>query len=217
MERQDDHEICTPEELRQVLPKHAMGSDDSKVVTRLDQHCRRFIELSPFCVIASRNRDGEMDVSPKGDPPGFVRILDDRTLAVPERPGNRRCDTFTNVLEQPEVAMIFLVPGEDLTLRVMGRASITTDPDLLATMAVRNRVPFAALRVEVDEAFIHCGKAPKRARLWDPESRVPAGTFPRMGEMVHDQISEKLQTDDLGISRSQLGDITDADYRDDVY
>jgi uncharacterized protein len=213
----DEHAICTLEELHQVLPKLAMGSDDSKVVTRLDRHCRRFIELSPFCVIASRNRDGEMDVSPKGDPPGFVRVLDDRTLVVPERPGNRRCDTYTNVLQQPEVAMIFLVPGEDLTLRVMGRATITADPELLATMAVRNRVPLAALRVAVDEAFIHCGKAPKRARLWDPDSRVPAGTFPRMGEMLHDQIAEKLQRSDFGITRSQLGDITDADYRDNVY
>ena len=212
----DDHEICSLDQLRGILPQRT-GSDDTKVLDRLDEHCRRFIELSPFVVIASRNAAGQMDVSPKGDPPGFVRILDERTLVVPERPGNRRCDTFTNVLQEPHVAMIFLVPGEDLTLRVMGRASITNDPEVLGTMAVHEREPVLALRVDVEEAFIHCGKAPKRARLWDPAAHVAEGTFPRMGEMLHDQIISKLQIEDLGLTRSELGDLTDADYRDNVY
>ena len=211
----DDHEICTLDQLRDVLPAHA-GASDAKVLDHLDEHCRRFVERSPFVVIASRNAAGEMDVSPKGDPPGFVQIVGDRTLVVPERPGNRRCDTFTNVLQVPDVAMIFLVPGEDLTLRVMGRASITGDPGLLRTMAVQTREPVVALRVEVDAAFIHCGKAPKRARLWDPDAQVSAGTFPRMGEMLHDQITGKYQSD-LEVTRSELGNITDADYRDNVY
>lgn len=212
-----ESDICTLEQLREVLPTRPMGSDNTKVVTKLDPHCRRFIELSPFVVIASHDEAGNLDVSPKGDPPGFVRIIDDRTLAVPERPGNRRCDTYTNVLQRPEVAMIFLVPGEDLTLRVMGKATITTDRDLLRAMAVKNREPAVALRVDVEEAFIHCGKAPKRARLWNPDARVPKGTFPRMGEMLHDQMKDKYETDDLGVTRSQLGDMTDADYRDNVY
>jgi len=211
----DDYEICTLDQLRDVLP--TPQSVDTKVLDRLDDHCRRFIELSPFVVIASRNAAGRMDVSPKGDPPGFVRILDDRTLVVPERPGNRRCDTFTNVLQEPHVAMIFLVPGEDLTLRVMGQASITNDPAVLRTMAVREREPLLALRVDVEEAFIHCGKAPKRARLWDPDAHVAKGTFPRMGEMLHDQITGKLQGNGLGLTRTELGDLTDADYRDNVY
>ena len=212
----DDHEVCTLDQLRDILPTRT-GSDDTKVLNRLDEHCRRFIELSPFVVIASRNEAGHMDVSPKGDPPGFVRILDERTLVIPERPGNRRCDTFTNVLQEPHIAMIFLVPGEDLTLRVMGRASLTNDPAILETMAVHGREPVLALRVEVDEAFIHCGKAPKRARLWDPAAQVTEGTFPRMGEMLHDQITGKYQLEHLGITRSELGDATDADYRDNVY
>jgi PPOX class probable FMN-dependent enzyme len=209
-----DHDICTLERLREVLP--APAGQDAKVLDHLDEHCRRFVELSPFLVIASRNARGQMDVSPKGDPPGFVHIVDERTLVIPERPGNRRCDTFTNVLEVPEVAMIFLVPGEDLTLRVMGRASITTDPTMLRTMAIRMREPVLALRVEVNEAFIHCGKAPKRAHLWDSNAQVADGTFPRMGEMLHDQISGKYQRD-LEITRTELGDITDADYRDNEY
>jgi PPOX class probable FMN-dependent enzyme len=210
-----DQDICTLDQLRDVLPTHA-GSGDMKVLDRLDEHCRRFVELSTFVVIASRNSAGKMDVSPKGDPPGFVRIVDERTLAVPERPGNRRCDTFTNVLQVPDVAMIFFVPGEDLTLRVMGRASITSDPALLRTMAVQTREPVVALRVDVDEAFIHCGKAPKRARLWDPDAQVAKGTFPRMGEMLHDQITGKYQKD-MEVTRSEMGDITDTDYRDNVY
>ena len=210
----DDLDICTLEDLRDVLPTQA--SSDAKVLDHLDEHCRRFVELSSFVVIASRNAAGQMDVSPKGDPPGFVQIIDERILAVPERPGNRRCDTFTNVLEVPEVAMIFFVPGEDLTLRVMGRGSITRDPALLRTMAVQMREPVVALRVDVDEAFIHCGKAPKRGRLWDPDARVAEGTFPRMGEMLHDQITGKYERD-LDITRSELGDITDDDYRNNVY
>ena len=212
-----EHEICSVEQLRGVLRKRRIGSDDRKVMGWLDEHCRRFIELSPFVVIASHDEQGNLDVSPKGDPPGFVRILDDRTLAVPERKGNRRCDTFTNVLQRPEVAMIFLVPGEDLTLRVMGTASITTDPELLCTMAVQGKEPPIALRVDVNEAFIHCGKAPKRARLWNPETQVPQGTFPRMGEMLHDQMTAKYDTDELELSRTEYGDLTDADYEHNVY
>lgn len=208
------HDVCTVEQLREVIPESPTGG--AKVVHRLDAHCRRFIELSPFVVIGSRDAAGNPDVSPKGDPPGFVQVVDDRTIAIPERPGNRRCDTFTNVLDDPHVAILFLVPGEDVTLRVMGRASLTTDPALLETMAVQGKVPKLALKVAVTEAFLHCGKAPKRAGLWDPDTHVAPGTFPRLGEMVHDQITGKTG-EDLPISREELGDAVEDDYRNNVY
>ena len=209
-------DICTLDQLRDILPK-GRGSGDEKVVSRIDEHCRRFIEHSPFLIVASRNAAGRMDVSPKGDPAGFVRILDEQTIAIPERPGNHRCDTFTNILEVPDVALIFLVPGEDLTLRVMGQASLTSAPEVLEPMAMNGRAPKVALLVAVEEAFIHCGKAPKRAHLWDPATHVDKGVFPRMGEMLHDQIAENVGTPDFGLTKSELGDITDDDYANKVY
>jgi len=209
-----EHDIHTVEELRAVLPVPPAG--EAKVMHSIDPHCRRFIELSPFLVIASRNAAGQMDVSPKGDPPGFVRILDEHTIAIPERPGNHRCDTFTNVLEVPEVALIFLVPGQDPTLRVMGRATITRDPELLESMAVHGKVPVLALRIAVDDAFIHCGKAPKRGGLWHADAQAPKDAFPRLGEMIHDQIAWKTGLE-LPISREELGDSIDEDHRSNVY
>lgn len=209
-----EFDITTEAALREILPK-GFASDDSKVLTSLDEHCRHYIERSPFLVIASRDAAGNMDVSPKGDPPGFVQVLDDNTIAIPERPGNRRCDTYTNVLAEPEVAVIFLVPGEDVTLRVMGRGSLTTDPALLESMAVNGRPALMALKIAISETFLHCGKAPKRAKLWDPAAQVEKGEFPRLGEMIHDQMAAKAL--DAGVSREQLGDLVDDDYANNVY
>jgi hypothetical protein len=209
-----EHDVCTFDALRAIIPESPVA--DAKVMPRLDEHARRFIELSPFLVIASRDADGQMDVSPKGDPPGFVKVLDDGTIAIPERPGNHRCDTFTNVLGVPEVALIFLVPGEDTTLRVMGRATLTQDPDLLESMAVQGRAPKLALRVAISETFLHCGKAPKRAGLWDPAAQVAPGTVPRLGAMIHDQIAWKTG-EELPISRDELSDSIDEDARSNRY
>jgi PPOX class probable FMN-dependent enzyme len=207
-------EICSLDELRQVLPE-GLGSSDAKVLPRLDEHCRRFIEASPFVVIASRSSDGHMDVSPKGDPPGFIRIIDDSTIAIPERPGNRRCDTFTNVLEVDEVAIIFLVPGLDMTLRVMGHARLTKDPVLLAEMAVKNRDAQLALVVDIRETFVHCGKAPKRARLWTAEHHVDPADFPSMGEIMHDHMLATLG--ELPFSKDDVVAFAEDDYHNNVY
>jgi uncharacterized protein len=207
-------QICSIEELREILPT-GLGSGDAKVLHALDAHCRRFIEASPFLVIASRNAAGHMDVSPKGDPPGFVRILDDTTLAIPERPGNRRCDTFTNVLEVDEVAIIFLVPGIDMTLRVMGHASLSTQQELLASMAVRDRVPALALVVQVTETFVHCGKAPKRAGLWSTDNHVDPADFPSMGEIMHDHATATLG--EIPYSKDEMVAFTEDDYVNNVY
>ncbi len=159
------------------------------VVPKLDRHCRRFIEHSPFLVIGSQPGSGSADVSPRGDPPGFVRVLDEATLLIPDRPGNKRVDTMHNVLGNPRVALIFLVPGINECLRVNGRAEITTDPALLAPAAVNGKAPATGLLVHVDEALIHCAKAMMRAKLWDADAQIERKAFPRFGEMKADQIA----------------------------
>jgi PPOX class probable FMN-dependent enzyme len=161
-----------------------------KVISALDAHCRNFIGLSPFLVIGSAAADGKADVSPRGDPPGFVHVLDDRTLAIPDRPGNNRIDTLGNIVANPEVALIFFVPGVGETLRVNGRAQLTQDRALLAGMAVNGKVPKLAIVVAVREAYLHCAKALKRSKLWEPESRAPKGAVPSIGRIIADQVGK---------------------------
>src|ERR1700687_4483644 len=141
----------------------------AKTIAVLDRHCRAFIARSPFVLIASSNTRGLMDISPKGDACGFVRVLDASTLAIPDRPGNRRADTFTNVLENPTVGLMFFVPGKTETLRVSGSAKIVRDLDLRESMAVRDKTPDFALAVAVQEAFFHCSKCIIRSSLWSPK------------------------------------------------
>jgi len=158
-----------------------------KVLPRLDEHCRRFIALSPFLVLASGDADGNLDASPRGDAPGFVAVLDDTTLLLPDRRGNNRVDSFGNVLAAAGVGLIFFVPGIDETLRVNGTAAIVTDPAVLEPLAVQGRVPAAALRITVREAFFHCAKALIRSQLWNPERRVERSRFPSLGRIIADQ------------------------------
>jgi hypothetical protein len=163
-----------------------------KQMAGLDGHCRRFIALSPFLCIGTIGPDGRADVSPRGDPPGFVKVLDDRTIVIPDRPGNRRVDSMTNLLTHAAVGIIFFVPGVDETLRVNGRASLLRDPEVLAGMAVDGKEPGLGIRVEIDEVFFHCGKALMRARLWDPGRRIDRRQFPSMGRLLHDQTGTDL-------------------------
>jgi uncharacterized protein len=160
-----------------------------KQLNRLDAHCRNFIALSPFLVIATAGADGLADASPRGDAPGFVKVLDDRVLLIPDRPGNNRIDSLGNVLDHPGVGLIFLVPGIDETLRVNGLATITRDEALLASCAVQGKTPRSGLLVAVKEAYMHCGKALIRAKLWDPASRVERSRFPSLGKVIADQIA----------------------------
>jgi PPOX class probable FMN-dependent enzyme len=160
----------------------------SKTLDRLDKHCRAIIAKAPFLVLGTAGGDGSVDVSPKGDGPGFVRVIDDRTLAIPDRPGNNRVDGFLNLLENPQVGILFLVPGLGETLRVNGHAELSTDADLLEGMAVNGKPPRAALIVKVDEAFLHCAKAIIRSKLWDPETRIERKSLPSLGQMLADQI-----------------------------
>ena len=155
----------------------------SKVVDRLNRLTRQFIERSPFFCLATSAADGSCDVSPRGDPAGFVRILDDRTLFVPERPGNRLADSLTNILQNPRVGLLFLLPGVGDTLRVNGRATLTDDPDLLAPSAVEGKTPKLGIVVDVEQAFTHCSKAFIRSCLWDPARFVDRSSLPTSGEI----------------------------------
>lgn len=159
--------ITTEAELRKIIgePSELVLN---KVVASLDGHCRQFIAKSPFVLVATVDAEGLVDVSPKGDPAGFVRVLDDNTLAIPDRLGNRRVDTFRNLLQNPNAGLIFLVPGRRDTLRVSGKAEIVRDGELRATMAVKGRAPELALVLHVERALFHCAKCTIRSSLWDP-------------------------------------------------
>lgn len=159
---------------------------EAKALPRIDRHVRRFIELSPFVVISTAGPDG-VDASPRGDPPGFVRVLDEAALLLPDRPGNRRMDSYANLLADPRIAILFLVPGIDETVRVNGTARITTDPALLEASAMAGRVPARGLLITVEETFFHCGKALIRSRLWDPATRIDRKSFPTLGRIIAEQ------------------------------
>jgi len=160
-----------------------------KQLARLDAHCRAIIAHAPFVLLATADAEGRCDVSPKGDPAGFVRVLDDTHLVVPDRPGNKRLDGMRNILANPRVGLLFLVPGRGETLRVNGRACITRDADLLATLAVADTIPSLAIGVEVEEVFIHCAKAFKRSGLWEPARWPDVSGLTPTAKMFHDQVA----------------------------
>jgi uncharacterized protein len=156
----------------------------TKIADRLNPLTRQFVERSPFVCVATARPDGGLDVSPRGDPAGFVRILDERTLLLPDRPGNRIADTLTNLLEDPRIALLFLIPGVGDTFRVNGRARIVDDPDLLAPSAVDGKVPRLGILVSVEEAYTQCSKALIRSDLWNPELHVDRSELPSSGEVL---------------------------------
>jgi len=176
-----------------------------KQIARLDAHCRALIGASPFVLVASSDSAGRVDVSPKGDPAGFVQVIDDETLAIPDRPGNRRADTFTNVLQNPRVGLIFLIPGKLETLRVNGRAHIVRDRALRERMAVRGKVPELALAVSVEEAFIHCGKCMLRSQLWERDAWPSVEGLPTQAQCLvdHGRLAEPLEEVQDSIERSR--------------
>jgi uncharacterized protein len=158
-----------------------------KCLPRLERYSRMFIALSPFLVLATADSDGNADASPRGDAPGFVQVLDDTALLLPDRPGNRRVDSFSNVLANPGVGLLFFIPGIDETLRVNGRASIVTDAAVLGPLAAQGKVPGTGLRIAVEEVFFHCGKALIRSKLWDPARHIARKEFPSLGRIVAEQ------------------------------
>ncbi len=160
-----------------------------KKLRQLDPHCWRFIGLSPFLVLSTADAEGACDASPRGDAPGFVSVLDDGRLLIPERRGNKLADSLLNILENPRLGLLFLIPGVDETLRVNGSAGLTREAALLAPLAANGKAPELGILVEVEEAYLHCGKALIRAQLWDPASRIERDRLPSLGQMIADQVS----------------------------
>jgi len=187
--------IETAEQLRAIYgaPK---GRSIAKQLDRLDRHCRSFIALSPFLILASQGPDGLGDATPRGDHPGFVSVLDDHTLAIPDRIGNNRIDSLSNLVERPGIGLLFLVPGVDETLRVNGTAIIDDDEGLRAAHMADGKLPATVLVVTVVEAYLQCGKALMRSKLWADESRVERSLLPTMGEMLrdHTRSAEPVET-----------------------
>lgn len=156
----------------------------AKLATRLNPLTRAFIERSPFLCVATCDEHGACDVSPRGDPRGFVRILDDATLLVPERPGNRIADTLTNILKNPRVGLLFVIPGVNDTFRVNGRATLTTDAELLAPCVVEGKVPKLGILVDIEQAYTQCAKAFIRSHLWDPARFIDRADLPTNGQII---------------------------------
>jgi len=171
-------EITTEEQLRALLgdPVPAALAKERTALAEVD---REWLAASPFCLVATSAANGECDVSPKGDPPGFTLVLDERTIAIPERAGNRRADGYRNILANPHVGLIYLLPGRTDTLRINGRARLVTEPALLDRMVVKGHRPVLAVVVDVEQVFHHCGKAFLRSQLWDPESWRPDAVVSR--------------------------------------
>jgi uncharacterized protein len=166
-----------------------------KLADRLTPLSRQFIERSPFVCIATARPDGGLDVSPRGDPPGFVRILDERTLLLPERPGNRIADSLTNLLHDPRIAMLFLIPGVDDTFRVNGEARIVDDQELLEPSAMNGRVPRLGILIAIREAYTQCPKALIRSDLWNPQHHIDRSALPSSGELLRSLHGEAFDAD----------------------
>jgi uncharacterized protein len=175
-----------------------MGTPSERAIKKesatVDEPAREFIGLSPFLLLATSNADGRCDVSPKGDAPGFVRVLDERHLVIPDRPGNKRLDGLRNLLANPHVGLIFLIPGREETLRVNGRASIVRDEDILESLAARDRRPQVAIGVEVEECFFHCPKAFRRSQLWAPEAWPDRSVLPSMACVLYEKLKPADKT-----------------------
>lgn len=205
--------ITDEQTLRSLFqPTHALAA--RKSLDLLDKHALAFIRRSPFLCIGTQNLDGKADVSPRGDPVGFVKILDQHTFAIPDRPGNNRLDTQVNIIENPSVGIIFMVPGFDETLRVNGQASLVTDPELLESMSVNDRAPKIAIVVKVTEVFMHCAKAFRRSRLWDPDQIQDRAEMPSLMNILLDQTVGAPSDDD---EMRKMDDALEVEYKKSMY
>lgn len=191
-------DVITQEaEVRAVIPNRH-SHQEAKIIDHIDDHIRLWIERSPFLTLATYGSDGGVDISPKGDPAGFVKVLDRSTLAIPDRPGNHRFDSFRNILQTGRIGLMFMVPNRREVVRVNGSAQVVRDAPLRAQMAIQGRVPDFAILVRVEEAFYHCGKAVLRSRLWEPEQAAPVDGLPTYAEAVfeHAKVADR-SLDDL--------------------
>ncbi len=201
--------LQSEEELRRHFPV-SVERAKLKVLDRLDKHCEDFIARSPFLCIGTSRPDGCADVSPRGDPPGFVHVADAHTLLIPDRPGNNRLDTMSNIMHNPRVGLIFFIPGLGETLRVNGDAAIIDDQAELARFEFRRHIPRVAIAVTVREAFIHCAKAIKRSRLWEEDAKIDPSSFTRIGDILSDHIKG-------GKSGDEIEGILKENYRTQLY
>lgn len=180
--------VSNRDELRTLYKEPSDGAV-RKELKSLDFHCRGFLAKSPFVLIGSCDDKGNGDVTPKGDKPGFVVVLDNNTIAIPDRPGNNRLDTLENILVNPAVGLLFLIPGMNETLRINGEARITGDNVLRERLAVDGRPPISVIVVTVKAAYMHCAKAFMRSELWKPDSWVDRSTLPTLGTILKDQLA----------------------------
>ena len=186
-----------------------------KARPKLDKYSKEFIARSPFLSLGTSDEEGKVDVSPRGDAPGFVLILDDNTIFIPERPGNRRVDSLSNIVANPNVGLLFMIPGFEDTLRVNGRASVVTDEGLLRQCAANGKVPKTGIQVNVEEAYIHCAKAFKRSKLWDPESLQDRSEMPSIAKIILDQVAEGEEANAGDVA---VGDeLVEDDYKNNLY
>lgn len=176
------HLVTTMEQL-QALYGEKMPAAVVKEIDHINNGYRKLIESAPFVAVATGGPEG-LDCSPKGDAPGFVRILDDKTLAIPDRPGNNRIDGFRNIVRDPRIALLFLIPGVGETLRVNGRAAISIDPELMQSVAVNGKLPRCVLIVHIESIYFHCSKAIVRSKLWDEKTKVDRGSLPSIGSII---------------------------------
>jgi uncharacterized protein len=188
--------------LRAVLGGEPAPLIREKIADRLNPLTRQFVERSPFVVVASGRPDGGLDVSPRGDPAGFVRILDERTLLLPDRPGNKLADTLTNLLADDRIALLFLIPGVNDTFRVNGRGRIVDDPELLAASEVEGKVPQLGILVQVEEAYTQCPKAFLRSELWNPERHIERSELPSQGEILRAIADPELDVEEYEEARN---------------
>jgi uncharacterized protein len=186
----EDHLVTSVEALERIYGA-PYGPSIAKETDRITAHYRAFIEAAPFFALASSGSDG-LDCSPRGDPPGFVRVHDEKTLLIPDRRGNNRIDTLRNILHDPRVALLFLIPGCGETIRITGRASITTDPALTQTFIMEGKAPRSVIIVAVEEVFYQCAKAIVRSKLWDPSRHVERKSLPSAGTILADLTADKL-------------------------
>ena len=208
--RQRFKDVVTSEEQLRAIVGHAKQRTLDKVTRTIDENSRRFIAHAPFVLIASVMEGGLIDISPKGDPAGFVKVMDETTLAIPDRLGNRRIDTLRNILRNPNVGLIFLIPGTGHTLRVSGKAMIVRDETLRASMAVKGKLPDHVLVVSVEHVLAHCPKCMTRSGLWKPETWPDTREIPTLAEtlVAHAKLS-------IGVDEMQC--VIDADGRERLY
>ncbi len=194
--------VETQEALRAIYPQPKQRSL-AKQLDRLDKHCRHFIGLAPFLVIATAGKDGRIDASPRGGTPGFVRVVDDKTVQLPDALGNNRLDSYTNIVQTGKAGLIFFVPGMDETLRVNGNARLREDAEILSQFPHERRPPRIVVEVSVEEAYLHCAKALMRSKLWASDYRIERSAFPSLGQMIKDQSgsSDPAETQEEAVVR----------------